>query len=122
MKMKVKKIIYLQLIIPFSFLHAIGTWIWSDRSHAELDWKTIRTDHFNIHYHIGIRDIAEQGASIAEQVRPTLMKQMGIDELPKLDIVFTAEDEILNGFAMSGNYTIIWVDQNDAALWSGDEK
>ena len=34
----------------------------------------------------------------------------------------TEEDEIMNGFAVPANYTIIWVDQNDAALWSGDEK
>ena len=33
-----------------------------------------------------------------------------------------SEDEILNGFAMPSNKTIIWIDQNDAALWSGDEK
>ena len=70
-----------------------------------------------VHYHEGIRDIAVQGASIAEQVRPILMEQMGLDTLRRLDIVFTTEDEVLNGFAMPSNHTVIWVDQNDAALW-----
>ena len=47
---------------------------------------------------------------------------MSLDSLPRLDIIFTSEDEVLNGFAMPSNNTIIWVDQNDAALWNGDEK
>ena len=94
----------------------------SQRSHGELKWNTISTDHFDIHYHDGIKDIAVVGASMAEQIRPVLMQQMGLDTLPRLDIAFTTEDEILNGFAMPGNYTVIWVDQNDAGLWTGDEK
>ena len=103
-------------------LSAIGSWSVNNRSHPELKWKTIKTENFDIHYHEGIREIALSGASIAEQVRPTLIKQMSLDSLPRLDIVFTSEDEILNGFAMPSNNTIIWVDQNDAALWNGDEK
>ena len=42
---------------------------------------------------------------------------MSLDSLPRLDIIFTSEDEVLNGFAMPSNNTIIWVDQNDAAIW-----
>ena len=118
----IKKIIFIQICISYSFIQATGAWMWSNRSHGELVWKTISTENFNIHYHEGIYDIAIQGASMAEQVRPVLMQQMGIEELPKLDIAFTTEDEVLNGFATSGNYTIIWVDQNDASLWLGDEK
>ena len=100
----------------------MGTWILNNRSHGELKWYTIKTENFDVHYHNGIREIAIRGASIAEQIRPVLMKQMGIKNLPRLDIAFTAEDEVLNGFAVPANYTIIWVDQNDAALWNGDEK
>ena len=100
----------------------MGTWIFNNRSHGELRWSTIKTEHFDVHYHDGIREIAVRGASMAEQIRPILMKQMGITNLPRLDIAFTAEDEVLNGFAVPANYTIIWVDQNDAALWNGDEK
>jgi len=110
------------LILVTSLLQATGAWMMSGRTHPELKWHTIETDHFDVHYHEGIRDIAVQGASMAEQIRPILMEQMGLDTLPRLDIVFTAEDEILNGFAMPSNHTIIWIDQNDAALWVGDEK
>ena len=113
------------LFISIAFIYGLygnGAWMWNNRTHGELSWSTIETENFNVHYHQGIRNIALKGASIAEQVRPTLIKQMGLDNLPKLDIVFTAEDEVLNGFAVYANYTIIWVDQNDAALWTGDEK
>ncbi len=110
------------VILATSLLQATGAWMMSGRTHPELKWYTIETNHFDVHYHEGIRDIAVQGASIAEQVRPILMEQMGLDTLRRLDIVFTTEDEVLNGFAMPSNHTVIWVDQNDAALWVGDEK
>ena len=117
----IKRILIL-FILTSGLLYATGAWMFTGRTHPELKWHTIETDHFDVHYHEEIRDIAVQGASQAEQVRPILMKQMGLDTLRRLDIVFTTEDEVLNGFAMPSNHTIIWVDQNDAALWSGDEK
>ena len=42
------------LLITFFFtmLTAQGTWQWTGRVHAELDWYTLQTEHFNIHYHI----------------------------------------------------------------------
>ena len=116
-----KKIILIGFMMS-AVVNAAGTWMWNNRTHGELKWTTIETEHFNIHYHQNLDKIALQGASIAEQIRPTLMKQMGLESLPTLDIIFTAEDEVLNGFAVPANYTIIWVDQNDAALWTGDEK
>ena len=120
--MKTKILIAIFSAILYSTLNGMGTWIFNNRSHGELKWSTIRTENFDVHYHDGIREIAVRGASMAEQIRPVLMKQMGIKNLPRLDIAFTAEDEVLNGFAVPADYTIIWIDQNDAALWNGDEK
>ncbi len=108
------------LIAVFSlitFTSAQSTWMWSGRVHPELKWQTISTEHFNIHYHQGIEDIAEEGAIIAEHVRPTLLAQMDLDTIPKIDIIFTSEDEIFNGFATWMYNTFIWVDQNDASIW-----
>ena len=119
--MKVRTFLMLSFLVC-SIINAMGTWIFNNRPHGELKWNTIQTENFDVHYHEGIRDIAVRGASMAEQIRPILMQQMGLDTLPRLDIAFTSEDEVLNGFATPGDYTIIWVDQNDAALWNGDEK
>lgn len=98
------------------------TWQWTGRTHGELHWSTIETEHFRIHHHQGIENIAKEGASLAEQVRPFLLKQMNLQHIPTIDIIFTAEDEIMNGFALWTYTTFIWVDQNDAAIWLEDEK
>ena len=98
------------------------TWAWSGRTHGELDWTTIETEHYRIHYHQGIENIAKEGASIAEQVRPILLQQLDLEDIPTIDIIFTTEDEIMNGFAGPTYQTFIWVDQNDAAIWLEDEK
>ena len=116
---------YLIRVIPlllFSFCLSQGFWVMSGQTHPELDWETIGTEHFRVHYHQGLEDIALKGATIAEQVYPILLAQMGITETPVIDIIFTAEDEVLNGYAMWTNQTFIWVDQNDAAIWLEDEK
>ena len=97
--------------------------MWNNRTHGELNWTTIETENFNVHYHQGLREIAVRGASIAEQIRPTLMRQVGLGAMSKLDIIFTSEDEIRNGFALGPTrHTVIWADQNDAVLWTGDDK
>tara|TARA_Y100000588_G_scaffold66156_1_gene66483 strand:- start:8 stop:2914 length:2907 start_codon:yes stop_codon:yes gene_type:complete len=89
----------------------------SGRTHSELDWYTIETENFNVHYHLEIEKIAKAGANISEQVLPILMKQLNIDSMPKIDIILTSEDEVMNGFAININTTFIWVDQNDASIW-----
>ncbi|MBT3217303.1 MAG: BamA/TamA family outer membrane protein [Candidatus Marinimicrobia bacterium] len=103
-------------------LGAQGPWQLTGRSHSELDWFTLETDHYNVHYHNGIEDIAERGASIAEQVWPLLLEQLDMDTIPRIDIIFTTQDEIMNGYALWTYQTFIWVDQNDAALWLEDDK
>ncbi len=109
-------------VLFFSALFSQSTWMWSGRVHPELKWTTLSTEHFNVHYHQGIEKIARKGASIAEQVWPILLKQMELDTIPIIDIIFTTEDEIMNGFALWTYTTFIWVDQNDAAVWLEDEK
>ena len=98
------------------------TWAWTYRTHGELVWNTITTENFRIHYHDGIQSIAKEGASISEQALPILLEQMNLKEIPIIDIIFTTEDEIMNGFAGPTYQTFIWVDQNDAAIWLEDEK
>lgn len=103
-------------------LGAQGPWQMTGRTHSELDWFTLETEHYNVHYHNGIEDIAERGASIAEQVWQPLLDQLDMDTIPKIDIIFTTQDEIMNGYALWTYQTFIWVDQNDAAIWLEDDK
>ena len=114
--------ILLTLIFTVSILAGQGFWAVTGRVHTELEWNTLKTDHFNIHYHNGIEEIAQKGATIAEQVRPALLKQVGLDSIRTIDIIFTAEDEISNGFAQWTYQTFIWVDQNDVTIRLEGEK
>ncbi len=98
------------------------TWQWTGRVHSELNWKTIETEHYRVHYHQGLDSIAVAGASIAELAHPVLLQQVDLDTMPIVDIIFTSEDEIMNGFATHFNNTFIWVDQNDVAVWLEDQK
>ena len=66
---------------------AQNTAMFSGRAHPELKWKTISTKHFNVHYHQGIEEIANKGAVLAEHYRPTLLAQMEVDTIPKIDII-----------------------------------
>lgn len=42
----------------------------SARTNPSLEWKTIETEHFNVHYHEGAEWTARQVADIAEEIRP----------------------------------------------------
>ncbi len=108
-----KRIISFITFLSLSF--ALGPWTWTGRTHSELDWKVVETEHFNIYYHQGIEDISKKGALIAEQVYQPIMDQIECEDFGKTDIVFTSEDEILNGYAMPTNMIFIWVSQNDVA-------
>lgn len=116
----------LRLIYTFISLSTLATaqgpWVMTGRTHPELKWSTLSTEHYNVHYHQGIEEIAQRGASMAEQMWPTLLEQMGMDTIPRIDIILTAQDEVMNGYAMWTNQTFIWVDQNDAVIWLEDEK
>ena len=116
----IKNIIPLYLLV--NLVYSQGAWMFSNRTHPELKWETIKTENFNVHFHDGLYDIALKGANLAEKIRPILMKQVGLDILRRLDIVFTTEDEVSNGFAVPANYTVIWVDQNDMTIWAEGEK
>ncbi|UCH61664.1 MAG: PD40 domain-containing protein [Fidelibacterota bacterium] len=116
-------LISLALILFFSTLQGQGFWVWNLRTHAELDWQAITTEHFNIYYHQGLEDVAWRGATIAEQIYQPVMDQLQVTDFGRTDMVFTAEDEIMNGYAMPSNQIFIWAYQNDAAGWfMGSEK
>ena len=97
--------------------------MFNNRTHPELNWQVISSEHFNIHYHQGLEDMAQKTALIGEQIYQPIMDQLEVEDFGKTDIVISAEDEILNGFALPSNQIFIWAYQNDAAGWFlGSEK
>lgn len=117
---------WVTILIIFLYTQSVSAqnmWMWNQRTHPELKWQTLETEHFNIHFHQGIETIARKGAAVAEQAYEPIMSQLGLRDFGKTDIVFSAEDEIMNGFAMPSDQIFIWVSQNDVAgHFSGSDK
>jgi hypothetical protein len=106
-----------------SLLYSQSFWMRNFRTHPELDWEVIKTEHFNILYHRGLEDVAVHSAAIAEQIYQPVMDQLEVDDFGKTDLILSAEDEIQNGFALPSNQMFIWVFRNNAAGWFiGSEK
>jgi len=121
----VKLILRLSALLVFiqPIIGQFGTWAIGNRNHPELEWKTISTKQFNIHYHGGLEKTAIKSAKIAEHVMPTLMQQMNIDTMPTVDITITREDEFSNAYAVISTYQVfVWVEQNDVGIWLEKDK
>jgi len=117
------RLLIISILLLTHTLPAQNMWLWNQRTHPELEWKTLETEHFNIHFHQGLEKIARKGALIAEQSYQPILDQLELDDFGKTDIVFSAEDEIMNGFAMPTNQIFIWISQNDVAgTFGGSEK
>ena len=113
--MTIQWLVILTILLYTQSVSAQNMWLWNQRTHPELKWQTLETEHFNIHFHQGLESIAKKGALIAEQTYQPIMDQLEVKDFGKTDIVFSAEDEIMNGFAMPSNQIFIWVSQNDVA-------
>jgi len=62
-----------------------------------LTWKTLHTEHFNIHFHDNEESLAKQTAEIAERVHKRLSTYFIWIPLKPTDIVLTDRTDITNG-------------------------
>ena len=91
------------------------------RSHPELEWMQIETEHFLIIYSRGLEDVAARTAVVAEQVYGPVTRGLEIDMPGRTSILLTAEDETVNGFALPGGM-YVWVNVNDFVARFGSEE
>ncbi|MDP6338967.1 MAG: hypothetical protein QF842_01395 [Candidatus Marinimicrobia bacterium] len=86
-------------------------------NHPELDWKTIETDHFRIHFYGETEQSALEGAYVAERIYPFVTNLYLYEPFDKTDIVFTDVDDISNGAAyFYDNKIVIWTSPLDFEL------
>jgi len=86
-------------------------------NHPELDWQTIETDHFRIHFYAETEQSAREGATVAERIYPFVTNLYQYEPFDKTDIVFTDVDDISNGAAyFYDNKIIIWTSPLDFEL------
>ncbi|MBN2042051.1 MAG: PD40 domain-containing protein [Spirochaetes bacterium] len=64
-----------------------------------LDWKSIKTEHFWVHYHQGIEDTARKVCLIAEKVHNRITPRIEWDPFLRTDIVLVDNMYTANGFA-----------------------
>jgi len=104
---------------------AQGFSIFNNRNHPEIDWVTAETEHFKISYPTYLTGIENIAAAVAEESYISLSKNLEVEFEDKIQIFFSDEDEIANGFAspIGNGFTNIWVNVNEFAdFWVGNEK
>ncbi len=86
----------------------IGTWTgqaWAGDPY--LEWYTLKSPHFRVHYHGGLEDIAQRTASSAESVYARLVPQLGWAPTQATEIVVTDDTDSANGSASTLPYNTV---------------
>ncbi len=80
-----------------------------------LTWKTLHTEHFNIHYHDNGKQLAKETAAIAERVHKRLSKYFNWSPATPTDVVLSDRQDISNGSAtpFPNNQMILYVTPPD---------
>jgi Tol biopolymer transport system component len=65
--------------------------------HPELEWKTIQTEHFYIHYHLGTERTARVAAKIAEEVFEPITALYNYKPKGRVSFVIKDYDDFSNG-------------------------
>jgi hypothetical protein len=73
----------------------------------ELEWRTLDTPHFTIHYHVPLGYLARRVGTVAERAHATLTEVMGYEHPHRTHIVLTDESDSANGSAIAIPYNQI---------------
>jgi len=74
-----------------------------------LKWYTVKTPHFRIHYHGGLEDLAQRGASSAEAAYERLVPQLGWAPKQVTEVVLTDDTDGANGSATPIPYNAMFL-------------
>ncbi len=72
-----------------------------------LDWYTVKSPHFRVHYAAGLEDIAQRTTSSAEAVYRRLVPQLGFAPKQVTEIVVTDDTDLANGSAVTIPYNTV---------------
>ena len=75
-------------------------------NHPELDWRTIETEHFYVHYHHGTERSGRAVAKIAEEVYGPITRLYRHDPDGKVHFVVKDKDDYSNGDARRAESSI----------------
>ncbi len=77
---------------------------------SRFTWKTIKTEHFYIHYHKGVKHIAHRLAIIAEKVHNQLVPKIKWHPRSRTEVVIVDNIDIANGYAT-------WIPRNKIQIY-----
>ena len=105
-----------QYIISVLFIASLfGQFRWYN--HPELEWRTLETEHFKIHYHQGTERSAREAAEVAEYVYKPITDLYDFRPKNKTEIVIKDVDDYSNGAAyFFENIIEIWAKPLDYDL------
>ncbi len=99
-----KKLIFLAFFTLFPPL----TWS-ATLFDPELEWRTLETPHFYIHFHQGEEEISLRAANIAEEIHRELVPLMEWEPSGRTHLVLTDNTDFANGTATPFPYNTIFV-------------
>ncbi len=67
-------------------------------------WKSLKTEHFWIHYHQGLEPVALKMTELAESVHRELVREIGWKPSMRTDVVLVDSSDLSNGMAMPFPY------------------
>jgi WD40-like Beta Propeller Repeat len=94
--------------LALACLGLVGAWAGRARAgDPYLEWYTVKSPHFRVHYHGGLEDIAQRTASSAESVYERLVPQLGWAPKQVTEIVVTDDTDSANGSATTLPYNTV---------------
>jgi hypothetical protein len=79
-------------------------------NHPELEWVTFETEHFVIHHTVGLEDVADLAARIAEEIHDPLCNLYNYRPDTKVSLIFQDTDDIANAASyFQSNKIKFWV-------------
>jgi len=75
----------------------------------DLTWRTLETEHFRIHFHQGIEQVADEYSGMVEDVYDEMTEEMAWTPRPKIEVVLIDRTDSANGFARTVPYPSITV-------------
>ncbi|OQX85031.1 hypothetical protein B6D60_08480 [candidate division KSB1 bacterium 4484_87] len=86
-------------------------------NHPELDWYTIDTEHFQVHFHQGAERTAKVVAKIAEDIYPAITTLYEYEPDGKIHFIIRDHDDYSNGAAFYyDNKVEVWASPMDFIL------
>ncbi|MEQ1502691.1 MAG: hypothetical protein ABMB14_10695, partial [Myxococcota bacterium] len=82
---------------------------WAASSDPDLKWRTITTEHFDIHFHQGIEQVADEFSATVEDVYGTMTDELAWTPHGRTQVVLIDRTDDANGFASAVPYPQITI-------------